>query len=154
VILGNASRGGLLAHEVVHVRGFFARLRGLIGRGVPPEGTALLFATPSFHSFGARAPVDVAFLDSRLRVVALVRSHPPRKPALPPPGATAVLVAREGSFHAGRLEVGDLLEWVPLTSARVAGGAAIPPEFAHLVKELPPVPPEILDGPGDGRVGR
>ncbi|MCI0586076.1 MAG: DUF192 domain-containing protein [Planctomycetes bacterium] len=148
MILGNASRGALLAREVVEVRGFFSRLRGLLGRGAPPDGTALLFATPSFHSFGARAPVDVAFLDARLRVVALVRSHRPRRPALPPPGATSVLVAREGSFSAGRLEVGDLLEWVPLTSDRVAGGAGIPPEFAHLVKELPPVPPEILRGQG------
>ncbi len=148
MILGNASRGALLAREVVEVRGFFSRLRGLLGRGVPGEGRAFLFLTPSFHSFGARAPVDLAFVDARLRVVAVVRSHPPRRPAPPPPGANAVLVAGEGSFSAGKLEVGDLLEWVPLPSARVAGGAGIPPEFAHLVKELPPVPPELLEGPG------
>jgi hypothetical protein len=148
VILGNASRGRLLAREVVEVRGFFSRLRGLIGRGPPREGRAFLFVTPAFHSFGARAPVDLAFLDPRLRVVAVVRSHPPRRAAPPPLGATAVLVAGEGSFSAGKVEAGDLLEWVPLTSARVAGGAGIPPEFAHLVKELPPVPPDLLGGPG------
>jgi hypothetical protein len=146
VILGNASRGRLLAHDVVEVRGFFGRLRGLIGRGVPPPGRAFLFTTPAFHSFGVRRPVDLAFLDARLRTVAVVRSHPPMRPAVPPPGATAVLVAAEGAFPPSAIEAGNLLEWVPRTSDRVAGGATIPPEFAHLVKELPPVPPELLEG--------
>ena len=147
MILGNASRGRVLAREVVEVRGFFSRLRGLIGRGAPSPGRAFLFATPFFHSFGARGPVDLAFLGAGMRVVAVVRSHPVGRAASPPPGALAVLVAAEGSLSPGVLEAGDLLEWVPPTSNRVARGAGPPPEFAHLVRDLPPVPPALLDGP-------
>jgi len=119
MILGNATRGRLLAREVVEVRGFLSSLRGLIGRGAPPRERAFLFATPSFHSFGARGPVDLAFIDAGLRVVAVVRSHRPRRAARPPVGASAVLVAAAGAFGPGVVEEGDLLEWVPRTSDRV-----------------------------------
>jgi uncharacterized membrane protein (UPF0127 family) len=118
VILGNATRGRLLVKEVGDARGVFSTLRGLIGRGAPPTGRAFFFAPPFFHSFGTRDPVDVAFVDEGLRVLAVARSHPPRSLARAPEGSSGALVAAAGTFASGAVEAGDLLEWVPRTSAR------------------------------------
>jgi len=103
--------------------GFGARLRGLLGRdGV--EGALLLRPARSVHTFGMRFPIDVAFCDRDLRVVA-VCSLKPNRMTRPRWRARAVIEAEEGAFERWGLAVGDAL--------RVEGGASTgaPPGAGH-----------------------
>ncbi|MEV7545978.1 DUF192 domain-containing protein [Streptomyces sp. NPDC089915] len=81
-----------------------ARTRGLLGRdGV--EGALLLTPAASVHTFRMRFPIDVAYLDRRLRVIALT-TMPPGRLGLPRPRARHVLEAEAGAMAAWGLRVG------------------------------------------------
>ncbi|MFD8143323.1 DUF192 domain-containing protein [Streptomyces sp. NPDC059708] len=81
-----------------------ARTRGLLGRdGV--EGALLLTPAASVHTFRMRFPIDVAYLDRRLRVIALTTMAPGRL-GLPRPRARHVLEAEAGAMAAWGLRVG------------------------------------------------
>jgi uncharacterized protein len=73
-----------------------ARTRGLLGRdGV--EGALLLTPASGVHTFGMRFPIDVAYLDRRLRVLA-VRTMPPGRLGRPRLRARHVLEAEAGAL--------------------------------------------------------
>lgn len=60
----------LFAHARCPV-GFFARLRGLIGRPLPVAGEAWWFARCSaIHTLAMRGPIDVLHLDAEGRILA------------------------------------------------------------------------------------
>ncbi|MEV6351614.1 DUF192 domain-containing protein [Streptomyces hydrogenans] len=84
-----------------------ARRRGLLGRdGV--AGAMLLTPANSVHTFGMRFPIDVAYLDRRLRVLAVVTMRPGRL-GLPRPRARHVLEAEAGAMAAWGLRPGVVL---------------------------------------------
>ncbi|MYR56962.1 DUF192 domain-containing protein, partial [Streptomyces sp. SID625] len=88
-------RGSLLVHGDVHKVGkvgevvdgvvvplelatsYRARTKGLLGRD-RVDGALLLSPAGSVHTFGMRVPIDVAYLDRRLRVLAVVTMRPGR----------------------------------------------------------------------------
>ncbi|MFC9729401.1 DUF192 domain-containing protein [Streptomyces roseolus] len=73
-----------------------ARRRGLLGRdGI--AGAMLLTPANSVHTLGMRFPIDVAYLDRRLRVLAVVTMRPGRL-GLPRPRARHVLEAEAGAM--------------------------------------------------------
>ena len=73
-----------------------ARTRGLLGAdGV--EGALLLTPASSVHTVRMRFPIDVAYLDRRLRVLA-VRTMPPGRVGLPRLRARHVLEAEAGAM--------------------------------------------------------
>ncbi|GAA3377316.1 DUF192 domain-containing protein [Streptomyces racemochromogenes] len=73
-----------------------ARTRGLLGRdGV--EGALLLTPAASVHTFRMRFPIDVAYLDRRMRVIALT-TMPPGRLGLPRLRARHVLEAEAGAM--------------------------------------------------------
>ncbi|WBO64131.1 DUF192 domain-containing protein [Streptomyces camelliae] len=73
-----------------------ARTRGLLGRdGI--DGAMLLSPASGVHTFGMRIPIDVAYLDRRLTVVA-VRTMPPGRLGLPRLRARHVLEAEAGAM--------------------------------------------------------
>ncbi|MEU8778768.1 DUF192 domain-containing protein [Streptomyces sp. NPDC048606] len=81
-----------------------ARTRGLLGRdGV--EGALLLTPAASVHTFGMRFAVDVAYLDRRLRVLAVVTMRPGRL-GLPRPRSLHVLEADAGAMAGWGLRPG------------------------------------------------
>ncbi|MGW6559012.1 DUF192 domain-containing protein [Streptomyces hydrogenans] len=81
-----------------------ARRRGLLGRdGV--AGAMLLTPANSVHTFGMRFPIDVAYLDRRLRVLAVVTMRPGRL-GLPRPRARHVLEAEAGAMAGWGLRPG------------------------------------------------
>jgi uncharacterized membrane protein (UPF0127 family) len=88
--------------------GFGDRLRGLLGRdGI--EGALLLRPAKSVHTFGMRFPIDVAFCDRDLNVLATVSMSRNRlgRPRL---RAHCVIEAEAGAFERWRLRPGDSLE--------------------------------------------
>jgi uncharacterized membrane protein (UPF0127 family) len=84
------------------------RTKGLLGRdGI--EGALLLRPARSVHTMGMRFPIDVAFLDADLVVLATVTMRR-RRVGLPRLKAHAVLEAEAGAFASWSLQVGDQLE--------------------------------------------
>ena len=96
----------LAALEVAE--GFAARSRGLLGRdGI--EGALLIKPGRSVHTVGMRFPIDVAFCDRDLTVVATITMRRFRlsRPRLK---ARCIVEAEAGAFDRWSLRPGDHLE--------------------------------------------
>ncbi|MFE1509509.1 DUF192 domain-containing protein [Streptomyces sp. NPDC058726] len=87
-----------------------ARTRGLLGRD-SLDGALLLSPANSVHTFRMRMPIDVAYLDRRLRIIA-VRTMPPGRLGLPRLRARHVLEAEAGAMEGWGLRVGVRVEMV------------------------------------------
>ncbi|MFH8452405.1 DUF192 domain-containing protein [Streptomyces fungicidicus] len=85
-----------------------ARTKGLLGRE-SLDGALLLSPANSVHTFRMRMPIDVAYLDRRLRVIA-VRTMPPGRLGLPRLRARHVLEAEAGAMEAWGLRAGARVE--------------------------------------------
>ncbi|MFF3936376.1 DUF192 domain-containing protein [Streptomyces phaeofaciens] len=81
-----------------------ARTKGLLGRD-SVEGALLLSPANSIHTFRMRLPIDVAYLDHRLTVIA-VRTMPPNRLGLPRPRSRHVLEAEAGAMEGWGVRVG------------------------------------------------
>ncbi|MFE7957841.1 DUF192 domain-containing protein [Streptomyces sp. NPDC057413] len=81
-----------------------ARTRGLLGRD-SLDGAMLLSPASSVHTFRMRMPIDVAYLDRHLRVVA-VRTMPPGRIGRPRLRARHVLEAEAGAMARWGLRAG------------------------------------------------
>ncbi|WP_335980763.1 MULTISPECIES: DUF192 domain-containing protein [Streptomycetaceae] len=85
-----------------------ARTRGLLGRsGI--DGALLLTPASSIHTVRMRFAIDVAYLDRRLRVLA-VRTMPPGRLGRPRLRARHVLEAEAGAFARWGVAKGVTLE--------------------------------------------
>ncbi|MFE1248225.1 DUF192 domain-containing protein [Streptomyces sp. NPDC058735] len=94
-----------------------ARTRGLLGRD-SIEGAILLSPANSVHTFGMRMPIDVAYLDGRLRVIA-VRTMRPGRLGMPRLRARHVVEARAGVMREwGMEEAGARVEVVGTVAER------------------------------------
>jgi uncharacterized protein len=89
--------------------GFGDRNRGLLGRSTY-DGAMILPRTRAVHSFGMRFPLDVAFVDADLVVLAMVRL-PEWRMALPRHRGRSILESSAGSFDRWGLRLGDALEF-------------------------------------------
>ena len=89
--------------------GFWDRNRGLLGRSTY-DGAMILPRTRAVHSFGMRFPLDVAFVDADLVVLAMVRL-PEWRMALPRHRGRSILESSAGSFDRWGLRLGDALEF-------------------------------------------
>lgn len=102
-----AAVGAAVVVPVEVAASYAARTRGLLGRdGI--EGAMLLTPAASVHTFRMRFAIDVAYLDRRLRVVALT-TMPPGRLGLPRLRARHVLEAEAGAMAAWGLRVGSVL---------------------------------------------
>ncbi|HVM08966.1 MAG TPA: DUF192 domain-containing protein [Acidimicrobiales bacterium] len=87
---------------------FAARLRGLLGRdGI--DGALLITPAKSVHTFGMRFPIDVAFVDETMTVIATC-TLPPHRLSRTRWRARCVVEAEAGAFERWGLQVGDSLE--------------------------------------------
>ncbi|MDI1454552.1 DUF192 domain-containing protein, partial [Streptomyces sp. ATE26] len=73
--------GGAVTVPLELATSYRARTRGLLGRD-SLAGAMLLSPASSVHTFRMRFPIDVAYLDRRLTVLA-VRTMPPGRLGLP-----------------------------------------------------------------------
>ena len=85
-----------------------ARRRGLLGRN-DFEGAILIRPARSVHTVGMRFPIDVAFCDRELAVVAIrcMKRYRVSRPRL---RASCVIEASAGAFDRWGLVCGDRLE--------------------------------------------
>ncbi|WP_395574540.1 DUF192 domain-containing protein [Streptomyces sp. BK79] len=87
-----------------------ARTKGLLGRD-SLHGAMLLSPAGGVHTFRMRMPIDVAYLDRRLTVIA-VRTMRPGRLGLPRPRSRHVLEAEAGVMAGWGLRVGTRVEVV------------------------------------------
>ncbi|GCB46330.1 DUF192 domain-containing protein [Streptomyces sp. NL15-2K] len=85
-----------------------ARTKGLLGRD-SVDGAILLSPANSVHTFRMRIPIDVAYLDRDLEVVA-VRTMTPGRLGMPRVRARHVLEAEAGVMKAWGLRAGVRVE--------------------------------------------
>jgi uncharacterized protein len=81
-----------------------ARTKGLLGRDAV-DGAILLSPANSVHTFGMRIPIDVAYLDRGLKVIA-VRTMKPGRLGLPRLRSRHVLEAEAGAMAGWGVRVG------------------------------------------------
>ena len=102
--------GDVLASAEV-ARGMRERTQGLLGRRGSDDMLGALVLRPcrQVHTIGMRFPIDVAFCDRELAVVAVrcMRRYRMSRPRL---RASCVIEASAGAFDRWGLRVGDRLE--------------------------------------------
>ncbi|KAF2777860.1 DUF192 domain-containing protein [Streptomyces sp. OM5714] len=89
--------GGTVRAPLQIAGSYRARTKGLLGRD-SIEGAMLLTPANSVHTFGMRMPIDVAYLDRRLKIIA-VRTMRPGRLGLPRMRARHVLEAEAGAMN-------------------------------------------------------
>jgi len=109
----NRTRATVVARNAEVADGWFARLRGLIGRRELADGDGMVI-TPcsSIHTFFMAFPIDVLFVDRHHRVVKAVPAVPPWRVGPVARGARYVVELPPGTLLATRTTEGDELEWV------------------------------------------
>ncbi|MFJ4782844.1 DUF192 domain-containing protein [Streptomyces sp. NPDC088794] len=85
-----------------------ARTKGLLGRD-SVDGAILLSPANGVHTFRMRIPIDVAYLDRRLKVIA-VHTMKPGRLGLPRLRSRHVLEAEAGAMAGWGLRVGGTVE--------------------------------------------
>ncbi|MFG2887293.1 DUF192 domain-containing protein [Streptomyces sp. NPDC048297] len=109
LMVRHAGEGAQEAQDVAVVpleiaASYRARTKGLLGRdGI--DGAMLLSPANSVHTFRMRIPIDVAYLDRRLTVIA-VRTMRPGRLGLPRIRARHVLEAEAGAMAGWGLVAG------------------------------------------------
>lgn len=93
-----ASTGQVIAQRAEFVTTPGARMRGLLGRRLPPGTCLVLAPARQIHTFGMSKPIDVVFLDRRGRVVYLRRALPPFRITSWIPRARLVVELRRGGL--------------------------------------------------------
>ncbi len=107
LVLGDGRR---IVLEVAETRS--ARRRGLLGRTSVDGGALLIMKCRSVHTLGMRFAIDVAHLDSSMRILRLHMMSPRRLGAVVL-RARHVLEADAGAFGRWNLDVGDQLRVEP-----------------------------------------
>ncbi|MHC3468064.1 DUF192 domain-containing protein [Streptomyces sp. 7R007] len=108
LVVGGESGPGAVSVPLEIATSYRARTRGLLGRD-SVEGVMLLSPASGVHTFRMRMPIDVAYLDRRLDVIA-VRTMKPGRLGLP----------RLRSRHVLEAEAGAMAGWGIRAGVRVA----------------------------------
>ncbi|KJS10621.1 MAG: hypothetical protein JL56_12300 [Desulfotomaculum sp. BICA1-6] len=113
MILVNKSTGSVIADQVEVAESFARRLRGLMGRGSFPEGSALVLEPcRQVHTFFMRFPIDVIFVNGRGAVLHVMTDVPPRRISPYVRGAQKVVELPAGTLIATDLGKDHILQLI------------------------------------------
>jgi hypothetical protein len=112
--LFDKSKDCLVASRASLADNFFSRLKGLMFRRTMDREEALVFyRTASIHTFFMRFPLDLVFLDKKMRIIKVFKGLKPGRIAV----CLAAYVAVElpgGRIAQKGLEIGDVLGLAPI----------------------------------------
>lgn len=113
-VVRNVTRATTVADRVDWAGDSESRRRGLLGRETLPAGEGVyLVPCQWIHMFGMRFPIDVAFLSSSGRVLAVHERLRPWRLSRPVLRAEGALELPAGTLRSTGTRVGDVLELVP-----------------------------------------
>ncbi|HYR90678.1 MAG TPA: DUF192 domain-containing protein [Terriglobia bacterium] len=111
-VVQNRTRGATLAANVRLADTPRSRRIGLLRHDRLEPGEGLwIYPTKAIHTFGMRFPIDVAFLDRRLRVKRMYHRLPPFRWTTLVLGAQSVLELASGSLAGTGTVIGDELQF-------------------------------------------
>lgn len=103
-------KDGTSIATVWHAKGYFARLRGLLGRTLQADGGLLLTPCSAIHTIGMSYAIDAIYLDRQGYVLRIDESIKPGRVLAPQRGARHVLELPDGSVKRRKILTGDKLE--------------------------------------------
>ena len=101
---------GVPIATVWHAKGYFARLRGLLGRTIAEGGGLLLTPCNAIHTIGMSYAIDAIYLDRQGKVLRIDESLKPGRVLPMQLGARHVLELPAGSAGRHKILTGDKLE--------------------------------------------
>ncbi|MDO0935995.1 DUF192 domain-containing protein [Streptomyces sp. DG2A-72] len=104
LVVYGADRGDVVSVPLEIAASYRARTKGLLGRDAV-DGAILLSPANSVHTFRMRIPIDVAYLDRHLDVIAVTTMKPGRL-GMPRLRARHVLEAEAGAMTGWGLRAG------------------------------------------------
>jgi len=122
-VVQNRTRGAIIADNVRLADTPVSRRRGLLKHEALNPGEGLwIYPTQAIHTFGMRFPIDVAFLDRRLRIKRVYHALAPFRLTSLVWGARSVLELASGSLASSGTCVGDELQFKVLEELAVSRG--------------------------------
>ena len=113
-VVRNQIRGTIIADNVRLADTSRARRVGLLGQAALKPGEGLwIYPSQAIHTFWMRFPIDIAFLDRRLRVKRVYHRLSPFRLTRPVWKAHSVLELASGVLARTGTEVGDELQFSP-----------------------------------------
>lgn len=110
----NSSKNNLIADEVKVAQNFFTRSFGLLLRKSLSSNEGLIIRPcRSIHTFFMKFPIDVLFVNSKNRIVALYKNVKPYKILPIHLNSFYVVELPSGSISAMSIEKGDLITISP-----------------------------------------
>ena len=114
----NLTRGTLLGSRIALADGWWARLRGFLGRERPRRGEGILLAPcNAVHTYGMTFDLDLVFLDNAGEVLAVVEELEPWKKSGRIRRSRYALEVPAGTVRATGTNVGDTFAWTPANSS-------------------------------------
>ncbi|MET9763844.1 DUF192 domain-containing protein [Streptomyces sp. NPDC006372] len=110
LVVHGGGRGASVTVPLEIAASYRARTKGLLGREFL-DGAMLLSPASGVHTFRMRMPIDVAYLDRHLRVIA-VRTMPPGRLGMPRVRARHVVEAMAGAMKGWGVREGVRVEVV------------------------------------------
>jgi len=104
------AKNGESIAQVWHATGYFARLRGLLGRSLQADGGMLLTPCNAIHTIGMGYAIDALYLDRQGRVLRIDESLEPGRVLPHQRGAKHVLELPDGCAKRRNISAGDILE--------------------------------------------
>ncbi|MFF8670966.1 DUF192 domain-containing protein [Streptomyces sp. NPDC015242] len=115
IVRGEEGEGPGIRVPLEIAASYRARTKGLLGRDAV-DGAILLSPASSVHTFRMRMPIDVAYLDRELRVIA-VRTMRPGRLGMPRLRARHVVEAAAGAMREWGVRKGTRMEVVVAATA-------------------------------------
>jgi uncharacterized membrane protein (UPF0127 family) len=107
----NLRNGMVLATNVVFANSLLKRMKGLLGKKNMQAGEALLIKPcMSIHTVGMRFPIDVAFLNTKNKVTAIVNNLKPQRITRLYFKAISVLELPAGTLNTTDTRIGDEID--------------------------------------------
>ena len=103
-------KNGKSIATVWHAKGYFVRLRGLLGRTIEEDGGLLLTPCNAIHTIGMGYAIDAIYLDRQGCVLRIDESLKPGRVLPMQLGARHVLELPAGSARRRMILTGDKLE--------------------------------------------